>query len=220
VAQVEMQRALLEAALPHVMFDGWTEATIRAAARDLDLDPEAAMNLFPAGPRDLVEAFSLWADAQMLAGLASLDLEEMRVRDRIASGIRLRLECLEPHREAVRKSLSFLGLPPNAPLATRLLWRTADELWYACGDRATDYNYYSKRLLLSGVISATTLYWLDDRSEGASDTNAFLERRIDEVLTVGMRVGKTMSSILDLPDRLFRRPSLLDKRPRRRMGLR
>lgn len=216
----ETREALLQAALPHVMFDGWSEATIRAAARDLEMDPGIAMDAFPDGPRDLVESFSLWADEEMLKQLASLNLQEMRVRDRIAAGVRLRLECLEPHREAVRRSLSFLGLPQNAPLATRLLWRTADRLWYAAGDTATDYNYYSKRLLLSGVISTTTLYWLEDRSEDFTDTQAFLDRRIDDVLKVGMRVGKTVSSVLDLPDRLFRRRSPLHRRPPRKLGMR
>src|SRR5690606_22065421 len=72
----ETREALLQAALPHVLFDGWTEATLRAAARDVDLTPEAAINAFPEGPRDLVEAFSHWADEEMLRGLAALDLEE------------------------------------------------------------------------------------------------------------------------------------------------
>ena len=73
------------------------------------------------------------------------------------------------------------------------------------GDRATDYNYYTKRLLLAGVLSSTTLFWLNDRSEGHEATWAFLERRIDEVLKVGGRLGKTMKGLLDLPDRLMAR---------------
>lgn len=201
----EMRTALLLAALPHVAFDGWSETTLRAAGRDLGLQAGEVMNAFPGGPRELVEAFSDWADGEMLRRLAALPMEEMRVRDRVAAGVRARLDALAPHREAVRRSLSFLALPQNAALGTRLLWRTADSLWYAVGDRATDYNYYSKRLLLSGVISTTTLYWLGDRSEEHANTAAFLERRIDEVLKVGGRIGKTMGRVLDLPDRLLRR---------------
>jgi len=213
----ETQEALLLAALPHVAFDGWGETALRTAARVLDLDPADALNAFPGGPPDLVAAFSHWADREMLRGLEALELDEMRMRDRIATGVRLRLQALEPHREALRRSLSFLALPNNTPLASRLVWRTADLLWYAAGDKATDYNYYSKRLLLSGVISTTTLYWLEDRSEDALDTEAFLERRIDDVLRVGGRLGRTMTTLLDLPDRLFQR-RLLGQRPARKIG--
>ncbi|MDF2095231.1 COQ9 family protein [Aquibaculum arenosum] len=217
----EQREALLQAALPHVVFDGWSEVTLRAACRDLGMGVEAAMSAFPGGPQDLVEAFSTWADREMLVRLADLPLEEMRVRERVSAGVRLRLEVLAPHREAVRRSLSFLALPQNATLGPRLLWRSADCLWYAAGDRATDYNHYSKRILLSGVLSTTTLYWLEDRSEDFADTHAFLERRIDEVLKVGGRFGKTMGRMLDLPDRLMQRRSRSPLRRRMRgLGVR
>lgn len=200
-----MRAEILQAVLPHVAFDGWTETALLAGGRDLGLSPAQVLNAFPGGPAEAVEAFSDWADEEMLRRLGDLPLEEMRVRDRIAAGVRARLEALEPHREAVRRGLSFLALPPNLNLGRRLLWRTADALWYAAGDRATDYNYYSKRLLLSGVFSTTLLHWLDDRSEGHADSWAFLERRIDEVLKVGGRLGKVMGRFLELPERLLRR---------------
>lgn len=217
----EMRAALLAAAVPHVAFDGWTETALLAGGRELGLSPAEVLNAFPGGPRELLEAFSDWADAAMLRRLSELPLEEMRVRDRVAAGVRARLETLEPHREAVRRGLSFLALPQNGALGTRLLWRSVDVLWYAAGDRATDYNYYSKRLLLAGVFSATLLYWLDDRSEGRADSWAFLERRLDEVMKLGGRLGKTMSALLDLPDRLLRRreAGAFARRPRN-LGIR
>jgi ubiquinone biosynthesis protein COQ9 len=78
------------------------------------------------------------------------------------------------------------------------------------GDRATDYNYYTKRLLLAGVLSSTTLFWLNDRSKDHAATWAFLDRRIDEVLKVGGRLGKTVKSLLDLPDRVMARRATRD----------
>ncbi|MGH6948453.1 MAG: COQ9 family protein, partial [Kiloniellales bacterium] len=74
-------------------------------------------------------------------------------------------------------------------------------------DTATDYNYYSKRLLLAGVMSATLLVWLDDRSESHATTWRFLDRRLDEVIAIGGRLGRGMKALLDLPDRLFARRS-------------
>ena len=147
--------------------------------------------------------FSDWADRQMLARLEKTDLAALKVRERVAAGVRFRLEVLAPHKEAVRRGLSFLALPPNAGQALKSLHRTVDAVWTLAGDRSTDYNYYTKRLLLAGVLSSTTLFWLNDRSEGHAQTWAFLERRIDEVLKVGGRLGKTMKGLLDLPDRLM-----------------
>ena len=205
---------LLLAALPHVAFDGWSQAAIEAGAADAGLDQATALNAFPGGAADLIECFGRWADARMLAEMERRDLAAMRVRERIAAGVRLRLEVVEPHREVVRRGLSFLALPPNQPLALKALYRTVDAIWYAAGDTATDYNFYTKRMLLAGVYSSTLLVWLNDQSEDHAETWAFLERRISEVLKIGGSLGKTMKGLLDLPDRMmgflpgarFRRP--------------
>ena len=209
---LEKTRAkLLEASLRHVPFDGWSQRALMAAAEDLELSPAEAINAFPGGTAELVEAFHAWADARMLGRLEKLDLDSMKVRDKVTAGVRFRLEILEPHREAERRALAFLALPTNGPLGLRCLYRTVDAIWYAAGDRATDYNFYSKRMLLAGVYGSTLLYWLNDQSEDHRETWAFLDRRIAEVLKIGGRLGKTVGRLLDLPDRLAafrpRRPS-------------
>ncbi len=199
----KIREKLLLATLPHVPFDGWSEAAIRAGAEDAGLSPAEALNAFPAGPAEALAVFSDWADRQMLARLEKTDLDTLKVREKVAAGVRLRLEVLEPHKEAVRRGLAFLSLPPNAGQGLKGLHRTVDAIWTMAGDRATDYNYYTKRLLLAGVLSSTTLFWLNDRSDGHEATWAFLDRRIDEVLKIGGRLGKTMKGLLDLPDRLM-----------------
>ncbi len=176
---------LLGAALAHVPFDGWTAAALEAGARDAGFAPEDAADLFPGGIADAISWFSRWADRRMLAALEGRDLSNMPVRERIASAVEARLEALDSHCEAVRRGLSWLALPQNAPLAAKLLYRTVDDAWYAAGDRSADFSFYTKRGLLAGVIATTTLYWLDDRSEDGSDTRAFLARRIEDVLRVG-----------------------------------
>lgn len=196
---------LLEASLPHVPFDAWSEKALKAAARDLNLSEAEATTAFPGGARDLVAAFAAWGDAQMLVELAKSDLSKLKFREKVALAVRLRLEALAPHREAVRRYLAFLALPGNAALGLRLLAGTVDEIWAAVGDKTTDYNWYSKRLLLGGVIATTTLHWLSDESEGSKDSWAFLNRRIDQVIKVGGTFGKGFGDLLNLPDRLLKR---------------
>jgi ubiquinone biosynthesis protein COQ9 len=207
------RRLLLDATLPHVPFDGWSRTAIQAGARDAGLDRAAAINAFPGGPAEMIEYFSAEADRAMLASLEKQDLDAMKVRERVAAGVRIRLEALGAHREALRRGLSFLALPRNTALGLKCLYRTVDVIWYAAGDTATDYNFYTKRLLLAGVYSSTLVFWLNDKSESSAETWAFLERRIDEVLKIGGRLGKTLGGLLNLPDRILRaRPA----RPLRR----
>ena len=200
----QARRDLLEAILPHVTFDGWTMRAMLAGAEDLGQGAAELDRHFPGGPLDVVRFFSAQADREMLKALEGQGLGAMRVRERVATAVRLRLNVIAPHREAVRRSLSFLALPGNAPAALACLYRTVDAIWHGIGDRSTDYNFYSKRLLLSGVFSSTLIYWLNDDSEGFAASWDFLERRIDEVLKIGGKFGKTVGRLLDLPDRLVR----------------
>jgi ubiquinone biosynthesis protein COQ9 len=198
---------LLHAALAHVAFDGWSEASLKAAARDLGIPIERALNAFPGGATELVAFHSEMADRDMLAALGREPLSEMRVRDKAALAIRLRLEANIRHREAIRSGLTYLMLPQNAALAAKLLYRTVDAIWYAIGDRSTDFNFYTKRGLLAAVYSATLFYWLGDKSEGCSATWSFLDRRIDEVMRVPKALGKLgkLTGKLPLPRRPFKR---------------
>jgi ubiquinone biosynthesis protein COQ9 len=139
----------------------------------------------------------------MLETLEGLDLAAMKIREKVAAGVRARLEAVAAHREAVRSGLSFFALPQNAAAGLGCLYRTVDAIWYAAGDKATDYNFYTKRALLAGVYSSTLLFWLNDKSEDCSATWAFLDRRIGEVLKVAGRLGKGVSGAMSLPDRFM-----------------
>jgi ubiquinone biosynthesis protein COQ9 len=199
----ESQRdALIEAMLPDVPFDGWSRAALRAAARRVGVPAPEALALFPDGPTDFVACFSRWADRRMLDRLERLPLDQLRVPERVALAVNIRLEIVEPWREAVRRALAILSLPQNAPLAIRLLYETVDGIWYAAGDSATDFSFYTKRATLAGIYAATLLYWLEDRSPGFADTRAFLDRRLAEVARIGQARHRFQTTLDRLPNPL------------------
>lgn len=179
----DLTEKLLDAALIHVPFDGWGDAALRAAAADCGVDKAAARAVFPRGGVDMALAYHARGDALMLARLAEHDLSQLRIRERIALAVRLRLEAAED-RELVRRGSTLFALPIYAADGARAIWGTADAIWTALGDTATDYNWYTKRATLAGVYSATVLFWLGDDSEGAQATWAFLDRRIDGVMQI------------------------------------
>ncbi|HWA44825.1 MAG TPA: COQ9 family protein [Hypericibacter adhaerens] len=199
-ANRDVYLALLKAVLRHVPFDGWSPASLKAGAADLGLDLPKALLLLPGGMAELAERFHAEADRQMLEALAQYDLEALKIRERIALAVRLRLAPWNGDREAVRRLLGFLAQPQEAPRAAKLLYRTVDAIWHGIGDRSTDYNFYTKRALLAGVVSSTALYWLEDKSEGCADTWAFLDRRIADVLKVPQQIARVKKLAAKLPD--------------------
>ncbi len=186
----DLEAQLLDAALIHVPFDGWTEATFKAAVADCGVDSVVARGVFPRGALDLALAYHRRGDDLMAARLASADLGAMKIREKITFAVRARLEVIED-RELVRRGMTLFSLPMHAPDGARALWGTADRIWTAIGDSSDDVNWYTKRATLSGVYSSVLLYWLGDDTPGHEATWAFLDRRIEDV----MRIEKAKAQI-------------------------
>jgi ubiquinone biosynthesis protein COQ9 len=185
---------LLAAALTHVPFDGWSAATLAAAARDAGVSAALARALFPRGGVDLALAFHRQGDTAMVDRLRNADLSAMRFRDRIAHAVRARIEVI-PDKELVRRGSTLFALPPHAIDGARALWGTSDAIWTALGDTSRDLNWYTKRATLSAVYASTVLYWLGDDSTGHQATWDFLDRRIEDV----MRIEKAKAAVRDNP---------------------
>ena len=190
--------AVIAAALPHVPFDGWTQKTLQDAAATAGLKG-AVQRLFPGGPKDAVAHFMDMADRAMVEDLKAQDLSALKIRAKVALGVRLRLERWTPHREAVRRALALAPHPAVAGSVLRNWGRVVDLIWRAAGDKSVDFNFYTKRGLLAAVYGATVLYWLDDRSEGCSGTWAFLDRRIEDVMQVPQIKAKIAERLKALP---------------------
>jgi ubiquinone biosynthesis protein COQ9 len=197
---------LIEAMLPDVAFDGWSRAALRVAARKIEMPAEEAIALFPRGTPDLVAGFSRWADHRMLDWYEAAPPEAPGTPARIKRALALRFEVVAPWREPVRRALSVLALPPHAVLGARLVYETIDGIWYAVGDAATDFSFYTKRATLAGIYTVALLYWLEDRSEDFADTQAFIDRRLADVARIGAARERLGTALERLPNpfRLFR----------------
>jgi ubiquinone biosynthesis protein COQ9 len=181
---------ILQNALPDVPFDGWTNDVLERAAEKAGFKVEMVNAVFPRGLRDAIVHFSRWTDNRMVDELKKTDVLRLKVRERIALAVRTRFEILEETREAERLAIAYWVRPFRKIEGAKLVWKTADAIWIWAGDTATDYNHYTKRALLSGVITSTAFFWLNDHSSGNADSWAFLDRRIDNVLSVGKIVGR------------------------------
>jgi ubiquinone biosynthesis protein COQ9 len=174
---LETEQQVLDAALRIAPRLGWGRATLVAAARDRDLSAAEADLLFPNGGRDLAALLSRRHDAAALAALP--DPATLKIRERIRAAVVARLDAAGADHAALRRWVGFLSLPPNLPLALRLVWESADQLWRWAGDTATDENHYSKRAILSGILIGTLV---QDLTAGRGAALETLDARIQNVM--------------------------------------
>ncbi|MGC6476575.1 MAG: COQ9 family protein [Parvibaculales bacterium] len=194
----EEKAQILKAAMPDLVFDGFSDEVVAKAAAQAGLDKDKARLALPRGGVDLAIYFIQQGTEQMVHDLAQKKLLEMKIRDRIQTAVMTRLEIDTPQKEVAQRAFAILALPAYAQDALALLGKTVDEMWRAAGDTSTDGNYYSKRLILSGVYTSTRMVWFQDESYDAAETRAFLGRRIEDV----MKIEKGKAQWRDLKEKL------------------
>jgi ubiquinone biosynthesis protein COQ9 len=178
----QLRRRLALAVGENAVFDGWTRAAVDSAAGQLGVDPLQARLAMPKGQAAMIDLYIQEVDRALEAYFTPERLAKLKIREKIRALVWRRLEIIGPAREAVRRALAILAMPQNLPLGLRISWRSADLMWRIAGDTSTDFNHYTKRMTLGAVYGSTLLVWLDDESEGWTETAAFLDRRIDDVM--------------------------------------
>lgn len=185
--------AMLELAAEH----GWTHAAMEKAAEKSGLSKGQVLLACPHGVLDLLDALSGRAAKAAAERLGAPDVAGMKVRLKVRTGVKAYLASLEPHRAAVKRAAAS---PANLLTGPKGLWAAADAIWTALGDTSTDANWYTKRLILSGVVGSTLLCWAGAKDEAEVDT--FLDRRIEDVMKFEKFKGQVREATAKWPNPL------------------
>jgi len=177
-----LRRQLALAVGENAVFDGWGPVAADAAADQLGIDRAQARLAMPKTQAGMIDIYIQGVDRALDEHFTEERLAGLKIREKIRQLVWQRLEIMGPAREAVRRALAILAMPQNVPLAMRISWRSVDRMWRIAGDTSTDFNHYTKRMTLGAVYASTLLVWLDDNSDGWTETAAFLDRRIEDVM--------------------------------------
>ena len=190
----ELRVALAPAIADNAVFDGWTTDALDLAAEQNDVDPDIARLAFKGGAVQMVGAWIESVDSAMVAANPSEALAQLPIRERIRTLVQFRLDAIAGQEEALKRATAILAMPQNVPASLRLGWRSADLMWRLAGDTATDYNHYTKRMILGGIYAATLAVFANDESEDKAETRAFLDRRIEGVMRFEKAKAKLTST--------------------------
>jgi ubiquinone biosynthesis protein COQ9 len=173
---------LIRASLSFIAQDGWSWAALLKGADEAGYDSAVLDLCFEGDVKQALAHYSAMLDEEMIAKAKALPLETFKTRDRIRTCIIARLEAMDAHKEAARKAIRYL--PFHGILASKLVYKTVDAMWYAADDKATDFSFYTKRATLAAVYTSTLLYWLQDESGGFTKTLQFLDHRLNNIMMI------------------------------------
>ncbi len=190
----DFKPTLLHHVLELVPFDGWSDYTLREAARLAGISEDEAKREFPS-ISDCIDYYFTQIDETIKKKFPENLLAAKRVPERIEMLLMARFSLMLPHREAVKRAASARLLPWNSAQALKSLFFMSDWMWRASGDRSTDFNYYTKRMTLAGVYVSTFLFWLNDDSINLESTATFLKRRLSGVADFGKKKKELLNRL-------------------------
>jgi ubiquinone biosynthesis protein COQ9 len=87
------------------------------------------------------------------------------------------------YREFLKQKIKFGANPKNNIFALKQAYNIANTLWYAAGDKSTDFSFYTKRMTLSALYTAVLIKFSRDYSYQFDDTKLFLQNRINNIVS-------------------------------------
>lgn len=188
---------LLDAMLEQAAEQGWTQGAMKAAAEAAGLSDGEVELACPGGVANLLEALADRSAKAAEARMGEPDIPEMKIREKVAAGVRAYIAHLDPHKAAMKRAA---GSPFNLFAGPTALWKAADAIWAGLGDSSTDFNWYTKRMTLSAVIGSTLLAWLGTDDE--DEVNEFLDHRIENVMQFEKSKKQVQDFMAKMPDPL------------------
>ncbi|MEE4211505.1 MAG: COQ9 family protein [Parvularcula sp.] len=203
----DLRREVLEALLSEAAFDGFTEITLKRAARQAGIEEQALAEgvlhrLFPRGIGDALAFWSEEEDRRMAESFAALEAVPHGLTAKIRWLVKDRIEGLDWNREAARRAASTLALPQHGGLGAKLIWQTADKMWRTVEDKSTDFNWYTKRTSLSLIYGATLSHWFQNDGDAAAEDPyaaswVFLGRRLEDLMRFEKAKGRALKAAPD-----------------------
>ena len=82
-----------------------------------------------------------------------------------------------------------MAQPTYIPPSIGELAKLADEIWFLAGDQSVDGSWYTKRASFSTIYSATEVFMTQDKSANFTQTEQFLDNRLEDHMKIGGFMG-------------------------------
>ena len=183
---------------------GWSRETLLHCAKKQKLSTPNLALMFPSFEYDVLKHLIAQNNGLVEKNYNSFNNSRLKTRDKIKTIMELKFDSNAYLKDALPEMLKFLLRPGNIFMSIKMLHQNSDFIWKLAGDKSNDFNYYSKRGLLSMVYLATLIYWLNDKSNKGIGTKNFISKSVDGIVD-GVSKFKQLNVLRSLAQNFFSR---------------
>ena len=175
-----------------VSIEGWS-SEIFSKLKKQNIEKNDLFYLFPDGYKDLLEYALQNINEKLEYKLKKINLINFPINKRIKKILLLRFDILNEDKDFYYKTFNHLLLPTNNKISKKSLYNSVNTMWYLAGDNSTDFNFYTKRLILSGVYTNALFVFFSKEMK-------YVEENIDKNLQRISKIPKIKERISFIKD--------------------
>ena len=162
----------------YVEVNGWNKE-IFLNLKNSNFDYNEIISLFPNGYLSTIQMYLDDINSKMALESKKLNLIQLRLHERVRELCILRLNIMQKEKKFVVKTFNHLCIPQNYKFSSKNLYKTIDQIWFLSGDNSTDFNFYTKRIILAGIYTSTMIHFINN--ENIDGTIDFLNNQLKKV---------------------------------------
>jgi len=152
--------------------------------------------LFPEGNIDLIKFTLEQLNKELEEYCKKIDLIRLPVHKRIKKVLLSKISLMNKNKLFYRSIFLNLLIPKKNFSLSNQLYNSVDQIWFIAGDSSTDFNFYTKRLILSGIYSRVILFFFNNNNQEE------LEKILDESLKRVSKIPEIKSKLKIFKDYL------------------
>jgi ubiquinone biosynthesis protein COQ9 len=158
-----------------------SEESLKKSLIQCDFDPKLQEIFFENGILDLINFAIDLLNEENFQKFHQKNRDNLGISDKIIEIFKIRLELISKYQKPFVKIISFLrNDPKNLTFIIKKSYQFADLIWYEIGDKSTDFNFYSKRIIFSKIYLKTLNYFL--KSNSIPKTLLYFEKQISYIV--------------------------------------
>ena len=186
---------------------GWNNSLFEKISFHNKISYDELIILFPDGYKGMLKLSLEYLNFELENICSQYDFIKIPIHKRIKKIITTKINLMNKNKDYYKRTFYFLLIPMNYKLLTVYLYKTVNLIWYIAGDNSTDFNFYTKRMILSGVYSSVILHFISNdnllETEKKLDVNLLKVSKIPAIKEKIQLYRKSLPSLL----RLFKRYS-------------
>ena len=149
-----------------VKADGWSINIIDKLIKD-GVKKSELIIIFKNDYKKLLGYFLEEINQLLELKVKKINIINFPINIRIKKILLSRIQILNEDKIFYKKTFDHLLLPQNIKILKKSLYKSVDTMWYLAGDTSTDFNFYTKRIILGGVYTNAIFTFFNNDIEQA-----------------------------------------------------